>query len=441
MMRACSVLVVVAVVAACAPSRTAVHAPVRRATPDARVPLAIDELLKRPLDLDAAVRIAIVNNRHLQAEYENLWVAAADIAEATVLAPLEVDFSYARDLDGEGGEIEFDAVQDILGLLLMPQRRGAAKAELAAAQARAVEATIALAMEVEIAFYDLVAAQQSLELHQTAFDAANASAEIIERMHAAGNATDLELARERQQRENERIEVARAEGEIEVRRETVNRLLGLSGNDTNWTVAARLPEIPEQAPELDDLEQNAIVENLALEALRHEADAARSRRGIARARTFLPELGVGVAVGREDEEDWHVGPAVRIALPLFDQQQGARTRARAEQRKAEFELTATAVDVRALARAARQTVLVAYGEALHLRDVVLPLGQEVLDETLKQYNAMNATSFELLSARRDLVDAGQQYIDALRRYWTGVAKVAALRRGVAPPHDKGEDVE
>lgn len=438
-MRRCALLLVL--VGACVPSRATVHAPVRRATPDARVPVAIDELLKKPLDLDAAVRIAIANNAHLQAEYENLGIAAAGIAEATVLAPLEVDFSYARDLDGQGGEIEFDAVQDILGLLLMPQRRGAAKAELAATQARAVDATIALAAKVEIAFYDLVAAQQSLELHQTAFDAASASAEIVERMHVAGNATDLELARERQQRENERIEVARAEGEIEVRREAINRLLGLSGADTNWSVAARLPDVPDEAPALDDLEQNAVAENLELEALRHEADAARSRRGIARARTFLPELGVGVAVGREDEEDWHVGPAIRIALPIFDQQQGPRTRAKHEQRKAEFELTATAVDVRALARAARQTVLVAHGEAVHLRDVVLPLGQEVLDETLKQYNAMNATSFELLSAKRDLVDAGQQYIDALRRYWVAVAEVTALRRGVALHHDDEEDQE
>ncbi len=429
-------LALTAMFPACAPSRTSVLDPVVRRSPDARLPAAIDELLRQPLELDTAVRIAIANNRHLQAEYEELGIAAAGIAEATVLAPLEVGFSYARDINGDGGEIEFDAVQDILGLVLMPQRRGAAKAELAATQARAVDATIVLAAEVEIAFHELVAAQQALELHQTAFDAASASAEIVERMHAAGNATDLELARERQQREQERVEVARAQADIEVRRETLNRLLGLSGDDTVWSVAARLPDVPTEAPALNDLEQTAIAENLELEALRHEADAARSRRGIARIRTFLPELGVGVAVGREDEEDWHVGPAIRIALPFFDQQQGPRARAMAEQRKAQHELTATAVDVRALARAARQVALTAHAEAVHLRDVVLPLGQQVLDETLKQYNAMNASTFELLSARRDLVDAGQQYIDALRRYWVAIAEVTALRRGVILHHEE-----
>ena len=420
-----------ALVSACVPSRASVMAPVVRRSFDARLPEAIDQLLQRPLELDTAVRIAIANNRHLQARYEDLGIAAAGIAEATVLAPLEIDVSYARGLDGDGGEIELDAVQDILGLVLVPHRRGAARAELAAAQIRAADATIALAAEVEIAFHELVAAQQSLELHQTAFDAASASAEIVERMHAAGNATDLDLARERKLREDERIAVARAQTDIELHREALNRLLGLTGVDTHWSVAARLAEIPAEPPALDDLEPAAITANLELEALGHEVDAARSRRGIARVRAVLPELGVGLSIGREDEEDWHVGPAVRIALPIFDQQQGPRARARAEQRRAEQERTATAVDVRALARAARQVALTAHAEAAHLRDVVLPLGQQVLDETLRQYNAMNATSFELLTARRELVDAGQQYIDALRRYWTAIARVEALRRGVA----------
>lgn len=63
---------------------------------------------------------------------------------------------------------------------------------------------------------------------------------------------------------------------------------------------------------------------------------------------------------------------------------------------------------------------------------MLPLRQQVLDETLAQYNAMNATTFELLIARRDLVDAGRQYVDAIHRYWTATAAVDALRRGALP---------
>ena len=64
--------------------------------------------------------------------------------------------------------------------------------------------------------------------------------------------------------------------------------------------------------------------------------------------------------------------------------------------------------------------------------MILPLRNEILDQLVRQYNAMNASTFELLEAKRDLVDAGSQYIDALRRYWKATARVKALRRGVLP---------
>jgi len=61
---------------------------------------------------------------------------------------------------------------------------------------------------------------------------------------------------------------------------------------------------------------------------------------------------------------------------------------------------------------------------------VLPLRQQIVDQTLLHYNAMDADPFELIVARRQLVEAGQQYLDALRRYWNAIAEVTALRRGV-----------
>jgi hypothetical protein len=119
-------------------------------------------------------------------------------------------------------------------------------------------------------------------------------------------------------------------------------------------------------------------------------------------------------------------------VPLFDQRAGERARAAAELAKSQHELEAVAVELRAAARAARITALAAYDEAHHLRDVVLPLRQQILDETLLHYNAMDADPFQLIAARRELAEAGHEYLDALRRYWNGVAAASALRRGVLP---------
>ena len=442
-----STLLACVVLAGCVPSRSTMFGPVERDLQrrldlqvswhgdgtDPRVPAAVAGLLAKPLTLDTALRIAMAHNRHLQAELEELGIAASSIAEATVLPPTEIDLSHKVALSGSGSETEITIVQDVLDLLQLGQRRGIAHAEVAAARARATAAAVGLALDVELAFDDVVAAGQERELRQTAFAAASASAELTDRMRAAGNTTVLALVRDREVREQARVDLARAEVMVEQRREALNAVLGLSGDDTGWTLAEpRLPEVPAAVPALDDLEQVAVGANLELVALGADAEAASGRVGRARFRALVPALGVGVAVAKRDEGDWEAGPAVRIGLPLFDQQQGPRARANAELRRARQELTATAVDLRAEARSARSVAREAHDEAVHIRTVILPLRNEILDQLVAQYNAMNANTFELLEAKRQLVDAGSQYIEALRAYWSAMARVKALQRGVLP---------
>ena len=422
---------------ACGPSRSAVFGPVDREIErrlgekarwgeDPRVAAAIASLLQKPLDREAAIRIALATNRRLQASYDQLGIAASEIASATVLPPTRVDVEVK--LASGGAEVEVDVIQDVLALVQVPQRRGIAQAELAAARARAVAATVELVARVEAAYIDLVAAAQELELRQTAFDAANASAVLAERIRAAGNISELDLARELDQRELARIDLGRAQVDLELRREAMNEVLGLSGNATHWTVAGRLPDPPELAPRLDGLERDSVAASLALEATRADAEAAAGRVGLARVRAWLPELGLGVS-GDHRDGTTDVGPAISVGIPLFDQQQGPRARAHAELSRARNEAIATAVELRARARAARERVLGAHAEARHLQTVVLPLRQRILDEAVKQYNAMNVSTFELLTARRELVEAGRRYIDAVRRYWRAEAAARALARG------------
>jgi outer membrane protein TolC len=438
-----------ALLSGCVPSRSAVFGPVDRDVQrriglgvtwaeGGRTSAAIDAMLARPFDLDAAVRIAFARNRRLQARLDELGIAASQVADATVLPPATVDADYTRALSGSGSEIELDVVQDVLDLLQIGQRRGIATAELRGAQARAIAATVELAAEVEMAFYDLIAAAQERELAQTAFDAAGASADLVERQHTAGNTTDLALAREQEQRERARIEIGRAEQIVKERRARFGALLGIAGEQTAWTTAGRLGEPPGKLPDLADLEQAAASSSLALDALRADADAASARHRYAMVRTVLPELGAGISVARRDGGDWEAGPAIRFGIPLFNQQQGPRARARAEARRARNELAATRMELTASAQTTRARIEQAFAEVRQIVDVVMPLRRRVLDQTVLQYNAMNASTFELLMARRDMVDVGRQYIDALRRYWSAMAEAKALRRGGHAMHAKDE---
>ncbi|MGE5181000.1 MAG: TolC family protein [Acidobacteriota bacterium] len=430
--------ILLALLASCVPSTSELRAPVDHdlvARLGAAPAPDVDALLAHPLDAEAAIRIALAQSPRLAAQLDALGIAGSELATALAPGAMHVDLQLR--FAGSSHEYEVDAIQPVLNLITGARRRAAARADLAAARARATATALRLAARVEIAFHDLVAAQQELELRHTAFDAADAAATLRERMHAAGNTSDLALARDRDAREQARIDVGRAEAAVETRRERLNALLGLSGQRTKWLAAGTLPAAPAAAPALDDLEPAAVTASLDLAADRARVDAASNRAGDERVRALVPDLGVGVSAIDHDDS-WMVGPALRFGLPVFDQNQGPRARANAELARAGDELAAAAIELRAEARAARITALAAYEEARHLHDVVLPLRQQIVDETLLHYNAMDADPFQLIVARRELVDAHHQYLDALRRYANALSEVAALRRGVSlaeEPHD------
>jgi len=419
-------LALACLVASCVPSQHELRAPVYRVIGD-REKVDVSALLARPLDREAAVAVALANNRRLAAALDELGIAGGDLAAALGLGPAEVDVQLRF---GKGHEYEFDALQSVLGLVTMPSRRAAAHAELAAARATATATALRLAARVRIAFADLLAAQQEVELRKTAFDAADAAATLRERMRAAGNTTELAVARDRDAREETRIALGRAEAEVQRRREALNPLLGLTGAQTSWTATGTLGELPAAPPALDDLEQAAVAASLDLASGRARVDAAAGRARATRIAAFLPELALGVSAIDVDG-DLQIGPALRLGIPLLDQQAGPRARASAEVARRTHELEASAVELHAQARAARITALAAYQEARHLHDDVLPLRQQIVNETLLHYNAMDADPFQLILARRELADAGHQYLDALRRYWGASAEVDALRAGVA----------
>src|SRR5262245_62735075 len=55
--------------------------------------------------------------------------------------------------------------------------------------------------------------------------------------------------------------------------------------------------------------------------------------------------------------------------------------------------------------------------AEHYWVVLLPLRVRVLHQTQLEYNAMLVGVFQLLVAKRDEIEAGRGYIEALRDYW------------------------
>ncbi len=80
----------------------------------------VDRLLAQALDADAAVKIALLNNRGLQASLAELGIAEADLVQAGRLR--NPGFTFGRFTQGDGREYERSLLFDVMALLTMPKR-------------------------------------------------------------------------------------------------------------------------------------------------------------------------------------------------------------------------------------------------------------------------------------------------------------------------------
>jgi outer membrane protein TolC len=383
----------------------------------------------QPLTLDNAVRIALANNRELRAELLGLGVARGQLVQASVFPNLdfeaEVRFSEDRTL---GPQWALGAGFDLTQLILRGSRRGAADAELSAARIAAAGATLDLAYQVRLAYYDVQAAAQELELLRVAQQAFAASSEASQALHDAGNLTDLDLSNEQSAEQSAELELARAEAEAVDVRERLNVLLGLFGQDTGWRIEGHLPEPTADLGDLERLESRAIRASLELAATRSGLDAAARRAGLTSTAGWLPRLHLD-ARAEYDGQYWEVGPALSGSLPLFDRDQGNAVSQQAELDQLRERYTAAAITIRAATRSARARALGSERRARQYKERLLPLRERILKQTLLEYNAMQIGVFQLLDARRAQLEAQRAYVGTLRDYWRERATLEQLVAG------------
>lgn len=403
------------------------------------------KLTARPLDATTAAQIALLNNQGLQANFEELGVARSKIVEALRLPNPTVDASL-RFRGSEEPEIEVGAMLDLSELLFLPMRNGVANRTMDAAKLSVVGRVMDLALDVRVAFYGYQAAEQNLELRRNILVALRASFEASQRLHEAGNITALTRANERALYEESRIAFARAEVLVAAQREELNALMGIRGKSAKWTTEARLPDAAPLASLLNNFEQTAIRRSLDLEASRYRFESARKRANLSRLRGWLPELKGGVSAERA-EGGWGVGPAAALEIPLFYQGQGETGSALAEARQEQKLYADTAQRVRAVARSTALRLEAAAKSANYFKSTLLPLRQEIIEQTQLEYNAMGIGVFQLLQAKRDQIAAAQDYVTLLKEYWTLRAEAEQLlagrlpNRGIAESTRDGESLE
>src|SRR6266567_3078826 len=387
---------------------------------DAQAQSAVTSLLSRPLTADSAVQVALLNNHNLQATYEELGIAQADLVEAGLLRnPI---FTFQRRFPGEA--MEMDVLKEFIDIFLLPLRKRIAAAQFEAAKLRVGHEILKTAADVRGAFYEHQGDKQLVDLRKTVAEATERSAETALRMQQAGNLRNLDLATEQASHAQAKIELAKAQSEAVQTREKLNKLMGAFGAQTNWNVERRLSELPGGEVSTSQLESRAIQQRLDLAAARQQFIAEARARGIARAEAILQGAEFGAHYEHEIEGGLHsIGPSVNVPIPIFNQGQPAVARSSAKLRQSEQRYLALAADIRSDVRAARDKMLLSRRQVEYFKSTALPTRTRVTEESQLEYNAMQIGPFQLLQAKQEEVKTGAESVEALRDYWVARAEL------------------
>lgn len=390
----------------------------------------VAELLRQPLTADDAVQVALLANRGLQATYGELGIAEADLAQAGRFQ--NPGFNFRRTRQGDDILIERTFTVSLIQALTRPLAVRIERGRFEAVKLAVADAVLRVAADTRRAYYEAVAAEQSVAYAKQVNTAADAGADLARRMRAAGNWSTLEQAREEAFYADSVAGVARAAKAAVRTRERLTRLMGLYGEATQFTLPDRLPELPATPLEVRDAETYALENRLDIQAGKLSTESLAVSLGLSKATRFINVLDLSYDNNSATGQPRERGYEIRVEIPIFDWGTARVAKAEAIYMQAINRFAEIAVNARSEVRQSYLAYRTDYDLARHYRDVVVPLRKRISDQNQLRYNGMLISVFELLADAREQVKSINATIEALRDFWIAETDLSAALGGSLP---------
>lgn len=390
-------------------------------------------LLAGTLSAEQAVQVALLNNRTLQAVYNDLGISEAEYVQASL--PPNPALSLMR-IAGTGvANFEIRLIGDILNLITLPRRSAIAAERFGQARYRAIGATLRLAADTRRAHVSAIASRQQVDFLEQTRTTADLAARLIAGMGEAGGGDQLDQAEIAAFRAEIGTRVAQAKLQAHRDHEALVRLLGLSGAGVDFRLPTDLPPLPPSLDSLNDVEVEAIKRRVDLEIGRREVAALAKSLSLTEATRYVSMLQLAGIFNNEtanpltnfDTAINRGGAQIDLQIPVFDTGEARTRTAREAYMRALNLLAGRAVDARSEARVAYETYRATYDIARSWRDRVLPLRQRVSKEIMLRYTAgvlagerLRVDLFKYLADTRVRIGADAASLDAQRDFLLAV---------------------
>jgi outer membrane protein TolC len=393
----------------------------------------VAELLRQPLSAEDAVQIALLNNRALQASFEELGVSEADLVQSGRLPNPRFTLRHA------GAAAQYDIEEtlsfNVLSMLTAPYAHEIEKRRFAQVQNAVLIRVVQLANDTRQTYFAAVAARESVRYQEQVKTAADAGAELARRMVAAGNWNRLDQAREQSFYADAAQRLTRARLVDAFAREKMLRLMGLPAEQPGFQLSERLPELPQRIEDLPDVEQVVLQNRIDLRLQRMQLDELARNLGLTRATRFVNVLDAGPTrvLQGADGAPYERGYEIVVEIPLFDGGGPRVRRGEALYSQAVERFTQAAIDARSQIRRDYAAYRAAFDIARQQRDEVVPLRKAVAAENLLRYNASLLSVFDLLADARSQIASVSDCIQSVRDFWMAKSELDTALLGNPAP--------
>ena len=380
----------------------------------------VSALLVAPLTAESAIRIAMLNSPRMGDALTRLNISDADRVQAGRLPNPHV--AFGRFFEGQTREIERMLSFNLLGILILPWQAEFKNNQHELAKLSAAGEVVQLAADTKKAWFRAVAAAQSVSYLEDVKEAAAAGSELARRMAQVGNFSRLQQAQEQALVLDAALALARAQKTAAMERERLIRLLGLWGEQTQFTLPDRLPELPKLAVAHVDIEATALRERLDVRSALAATEYTAKTLGLTKVTGFVS--GLEIELKTKDKSNMLTGALDRtrgwelaVPIPIFDWGQARNARAQSQYLQSVERVHDTAVQARSEVREAWYGYRSNHDIARQYLDRIVPLRQFMQAETQLRYNGMLLSAWDLLADMRVNIRTVVSTIEAQRDYW------------------------
>ncbi|MGI8510395.1 MAG: TolC family protein [Gemmatimonadaceae bacterium] len=387
-----------------------------------------------------AVQLALTRNPQLEvareqtAEFRALKVQAVAIPDPAVTAGLDQQSGFFRNLPGGQRNIGAVLAVPFPDKIRLRGRVASADVTNSSAAYHALRYTIAAQTAV---MYDslLLATRQRADISQSR----QLSQQFLQRTQArfdAGTAPRLDVIKAQ-------VDVAQAENQLIANERDIAAAQGGLNRLVGRTVGAPIVAgdslgIPPPLPRFEVVTALAVASRSELAGLKAEREGAKAATSLAH-EFWLPDITLGVnrdVTPGAPPSAFSTGLAFPVPFLFWQHTRGEIAQAQHRER----ELAASYRDLYAQigqdVRNAYATANTTLRQAIFIRDVLLPSAREAFRAASASYAIGGSSAFEVIDARRTLLDAESQYSLALAAANTAQSD---LERAVGAPIDTTAD--